>query len=383
MGRRAKRCWGLVVAVALAPRPAAAEPERPAPEAEHAANVARPLAALIDVERGPGAEACPDAAAVLRSMARLFPEWEFRQSTDRESSDASARVVVRAVPAGYEAVLSVFSPHSGERVIVEKDPSCGGLADALALAFVMLVEPPDARAHASSNTEATPPGATSSTEPANGAATPPPTQPNQSGQSVPARTDTAPRATSFDEVESRHGGRSFRGNALASGVAGVGLLAEPAGGAALGVELFHRSGWGAAFEGVRLWSPSSEAKGGGVTLTVWALFAGACYKRPLNATSSVDACLSLGAGAQHAAVSGFESPRSRSVPWMVLAPTVGYRLGSPQVLSGFVRVGPVGQVRPQSFSVYSVDGSEGFQVARAPNFGVMAELGLSAGGLGF
>jgi len=380
MRRCAEQCLAAVLAGVLAvARLSGAEPLAPA--VDSGARAARePVDSRIDVERGPGSGACPDAAAVFRSIARLFPERSFRETADAASATASARVVIRAVPAGYEAVLSTSAPHAGERLIAEKDPACAGLADALALAFVMLVEPPAGKAASQSGTSVP-------------ASTGPPSSPSASAPAAPtkfvapapgaANPDAAPGSTHVDKLGARRA-RSFIANIAASGLGGFGLLSQPAGGIAAGVELVHQSGWGVSLAGVRAWSPPSDAGGGSVRLSLWALLAGPCYERQLRGASSLDACVRLGAGAQHAQVHGFLLPRSPSVSWLIITPTLGFRLKAAEVLTGFVRVGPLVQLRPQSFSALAGDGSgRTVQVAGAPNVGVMAELGLLAGNVGF
>jgi hypothetical protein len=364
MRRRANQWLGTVLALAFASaRPSGAEPLTAA-GGPGAPPARAPIDSRIEVERGPGSEACPDAAAVFRSLAKLFPERAFRETSAAASAAASARVVIRALPAGYEAVLSMRAPHTGERVIGEKDQACGGLADALALAFVMLVEPPEGQVGA-------PSGSSAPALPAKPA--PPAPSAPQLNAARPAPDAVAPR-----------GARSFTGNIAASGIGGFGLLSKPAAGAALGIELVHASGWGGALGGMRLWSPPSEAQGGSVRLSLWALLAGPCYERRVRGVSSLDACVRVGVGSQSATVEGFLNSRSPSVPWVIVTPTFGYRLRVAGALTGFVRIGPVVQIRPQSFSAREDDGSgRTVQVAGAPKVGVMAELGLLTGGAGF
>lgn len=366
----------MALAVALLfSRAAVAEAGTPAAGAGTTARDARrPIEVSIELEREPGAEACPDTAAIFRSLALQLPEQTFAPSSDTATSNATVRVVIRAVPAGYEAALSMLSPHPGERTIPDGSPGCRGLADALALAIGLLVDP-----------DLTPPAPQPAPPP------PPPiteptaaTLPKQKPERSPLGPAEPPDLSSPAAPGSSRKSRSFAADLAASGVGGLGLVSKPAGGATLGVELFHQSGWGISAGGMRLWSPPNDAQGGSVTLTVWAFFGGPCYKLRLNTSSSVDACLRLGAGSQHATVEGFISPHSRSFPWMVLAPTLGYRLGLPGALSGFVRVGPVGQLRSQSFSAGVVDeANQTVPIARAPSGGVMAELGILAGEVGF
>jgi hypothetical protein len=368
--------WALLGLVLLAaPTAKAADPEPPPSEGPRAqGEVREPVDAMIEIERAPGAEACPDAAAVFGAIARLFPERPFRQTADVSTSAASAHITIRPRSPGYEAVVTVLRPRRGERVISEKDENCRGLADALALAFVMLVEPPDSTATAGGGTEATGAAELSTSTPSAA-----PLPPN-SAQKTSAPEPTTPAHTNGTGATEPARKHALYAELGASGVGGLGLLSEPALGAAAALELVHTSGWGVSLHGVRLWSPPADAQDGSVTLTVWALLVGPCYRGRLSTKSSLDGCLLYGVGSQHADVKGFQDTVSGPFPWMVLVPTFGYRLDFTRALGGFVRVGPVFQLLPQSFSVRVDEGTDTAQVAAAPKLGVMAELGLTFGG---
>jgi len=336
-------------------------------------DVAPPVEAVIEIEQAPGSEACPDKEAVFRSIKRLFPEREFRQNSAAGSSTATARVTIRPLRPGHEAVLTLLPPRHGERVIREQDEDCRGLADALALAFVMLVAPPDSQPEsdrAGSASKSDVPLAAKSPEAS--AAAPPSPEPQQKSERAPETASASGRPA-----------RSYRAGIGASLIGGLGVLSEPSLGVGGEVELFHRSGWGLSLQGIRLWSQPAEAEGGSVTLTLWALLAAPCYRIRLAAASHLDACLRFGTGSQHAKVEGFQSPQPATVPWQVLVPQLSYRqsfAGLGDLLSGFARIGFVGQLRPQSFSVRLADGSgQNAPIASAPKFGVMAELGLMFG----
>jgi hypothetical protein len=334
---------------------------------------AEPVEAVIEIEQAPGSEACPDTEAVFRSIKHLFPERAFHQGSTTSESTVRARVKIRPLSPGHEAVLTLLPPRRGERVIREQDQECRGLADALALAFVMLVAPPDSAPESAGPGSASTPDATPTTATADISATKTPKpQEKQQGVPVPERVR-----------ESKRAARSFRAGFGASLTGGIGVLSEPALGAGGEVELFHERGWGLSVQGLRLWAEPAEAQGGSVTLTLWGLLFGPCYRQRLAGSARLDACLRFGIGSQHADVQGFIAPESGNFPWQVLVPSVAYRQGLPglgQLLSGFARVGFVGQLRPQSFSVQPADGSgDPLQIASAPKFGVMADIGLMLG----
>jgi hypothetical protein len=359
-GRRLGALLGL--AVLALPSPTRAQ--------EH--ELSATVEAVIEIEQARGSEVCPDKEAVFRSIRRLFPEREIRQSGEASSSAATARVSIRPLPPGHEAVLTLLPPRHGQRVIREHDEACRGLADALALAFVMLVAPPDREAPPRVTGEPSQPDVPAAASPA--APDVPARKPAEPPKSAPEPEGRAPAPSRAP---------SYRAGLGASVVGGLGLLSRPALGAAGEVELFQQRGFGLSVQGLRLWSVPAEAEGGSVTLTLWGLLIAPCYRLRLNSNAGVDACLRLGIGSQRATVEGFLSPESGSYPWLVLVPQLGYRQGLPALseqLSGFVRLGLAGQLRPQSFSVRLADGSgETVEIASAPKFGVMAELGLIFG----
>jgi hypothetical protein len=132
---------------------------------------------------------------------------------------------------------------------------------------------------------------------------------------------------------------------------------------------------------MRLWSGPATDQGGSVTLTLWACSFGPYYRARIGRRSSVEGGVLFGAGAQAAEVRGFAPvPHPRTFPWMVLLPTLGYRLSLGKTASAFAGLGPVIQLRPQSFSV-GVDGSaRTAPVAKAPSVGLLVALGVALGG---
>ncbi|HEX2669416.1 MAG TPA: hypothetical protein VHM25_01025 [Polyangiaceae bacterium] len=331
--------------------------------------------AVIEIQRAPGSQACPDKEAVFRSIQRLFPEREFHQGSTGTESTARAHVTIHPRSPGHEAVLTLLPPRHGERVIREEDADCRGLADALALAFVMLVAPPDAATESSGASSNSNSNSNSNPDAKSAPASPPAAlEATRAESRGPSATERVP--------ETRHPTRPFRAGLGASLVGGLGVLSEPALGAGGELELFHERGFGLSLQGLRLWALPTEAQGGSVTLTLWGLLVAPCYRLRLAGTGRFDACLRIGLGSQHARVAGFEAAQSGNYPWQVLVPSLGYRHGLPGLgerLSGFVRVGLVAQLRPQSFSLRREDTGENVPIAGAPTFGVMTDIGLVFG----
>jgi len=107
---------------------------------------------------------------------------------------------------------------------------------------------------------------------------------------------------------------------------------------------------------------------------------GPYYRGRISKRSSVEAGLLLGIGSQSAEVKGFTSPKPGNFPWTVLMPALGYRLSLGRTASAFAGMGPVIQIRPQSFSVALDTAGHTAQVAAPPSVGFMAEVGLALGG---
>jgi hypothetical protein len=324
---------------------------------------AEPIEVAVEIERAPGSEACPNKDAVFQAIQRLFPEYEFRQGGMSSLDAARARVAIRPLLQGHEARITLLAPAHGERVIHEQDEDCRGLADALALAFVMLVAPPVLESESGGDAPSLPQSAT------------PPLSPKMEAQDNRHAPGRAPEAARPE--------KSYQAALAGSFVVGSGLLSEPALGGAGEAELFHRRGFGLSLQGLRLWARPAVAEGGSVRLTLWGVVAGPCYRQPVGAIGVFDGCLRFGIGSQHADVQGFADTQSGNFPWQVLLPSASVRFAPPS-FAGFVgvfaRAGLVVQLRPQSFSVRQADGSEdNLQVASAPKFGLMTEIGLTFG----
>lgn len=325
---------------------------------------AEPVATWLQVERAAGSEACPQTEDVFAAIARLFPERDIRQSDDAARSDASAHIEIRPTSEGHVAIVNVTLPRPGQRVILANDAACTGLGDALAVALTGLVDPAADEADSA-------PGRKPLTAPCPSTA-PPRDETKSLRETLVASPPESDRRTQAPPP--------FRVEAEGAAVGGLGLLSEPAWGAAFGFDVVHTRGFGFTLQGLRLWSPAREAEGGRITLTLWAALAGASYRVRLGPSSSIDAGLSLGAGRQYAEVQGFSAPRSGGYPWMVLAPLLRYHRRVAELLDATVALGGTGQLQRQSYSVSLNDGTDArAEVAPAPTLGVIAELGLTFG----
>jgi len=334
---------------------------------------ARQLGTLLEIERAEGSWSCPDTDAVFRAIAKLFPERALRRSTDPSDVVASARVQIRPVSVGHEALVAVTHPKRGERVILDRDFDCRGLADALAVALVLLVEPPEAPRNPDASRELAPPSEVPSAELPTATAPKPKSalEPEVATERALSKgSPTIPKASSPRK-------KSLGAEARTAVVGGVGVLSKPALGAGVGLDLFHQSGWGLTLHGLRLWSSPAESQGGSVTLTLWAAALGPCYRYRIGSNFSLDTCVRFAVGVQHSAVDGFVEPASGNHPFMTVGPVLRVQQNFGRVLGGFVSLGGFGQLRPQSFSVKSGDATpQTIEIAAAPRVGLMAELGL-------
>jgi hypothetical protein len=337
---------------------------------------AEPIGTWLEVERAPGSENCADADAVFRAMDSLFPEREMGRSVDPAHVVASAQVKVRPTSFGHEALVRVTLPRPGERVILVKEVDCRGLADALAVTLVMLLEPP--QAPRSKRIDIFGP-ATIASATANAPSVPEPakttSRPKESPRPSPKPAPAQPDATTAGPMPALARRARFDTEMSATGMLGIGLLPQLAGGPAIGFAMFHTSGVGFMAEGTRLWSLPSERGGGKVTVRLWGLFVGPCFRQRLSRRAQLDVCLRLGAGLQQAASTGYRAPGNVERPWLVVGPNLVYnRVLSPS-LHAYLGLGVVGQLRRETFSVDGVG-----LVADAPRAGLTADLGLKFGG---
>jgi hypothetical protein len=342
-----------------------------------------PLVTRLEIERASGSEVCPDADAVIGAIARLFPDRRIRRTIDVEPSRVSALVKIRPTLAGHEAQITVISPRAGERALIENDINCNGLAEALAVTLVMLIEPQEE----ANDVTPTPFVTESTSEPVSMTAQerllPPVTveKPKNFSPTVAA----VPRQLPHIAVERQplHQ-ENFYSLFTVAGVGGIGLLSKPALGGLIDAEFYHRTGWGLRFSGVRLWATPAHDLGGNVNLTLWATLSGPCYLKQITTASRVDTCLLVGFGSQHAKVDGFAHRDSTSVLWAVIGPNLRYVTPIVKTVSGVISIGAVGQLRPQSFSVTRANNpTERRTVAGAPRLGLLVELGLTFGKTAF
>jgi hypothetical protein len=98
-----------------------------------------PRASLV-VTRAEGAEDCPDTTA-LAARATTIANNEVVDSTPDAGHATWIQVEFVRVLSGYRAVISARGARKGTRAIDDVGPGCGNVADAVAIALVMLTDP--------------------------------------------------------------------------------------------------------------------------------------------------------------------------------------------------------------------------------------------------
>jgi hypothetical protein len=335
---------------------------------------ANPTSTWLEIVRTRGSEACPDVDSVFGALSRLFPEQPIRRSMDDTSAAASASVRIRPTSLGHEALVRVTRPREGERIILDDDVECSGLANALAVALVMLIEPASATTADPAQTVASR-ETMAETASGNAASTPPPMSTALPQNKSPARQATFPTSGGVvlgqREAAPPNAQRAVQASASAMAVGGFGLLGTPSAGIGAGITLSSRSGFAIAFEGLRLWSSPAVRAPGEINLALWGLLGGPCYRSKVASNVMLQGCLLLGAGSQTATSRGYWSDDSRSRPWVVAGPSLDLSVHLYRWLGTFVNLAGVGHLKRQSFSVDCVA-----EVVSAPVAGVMLGLGL-------
>jgi hypothetical protein len=331
------------------------------------------VATWLEVRRARGSEACPDVDRVFRAISRLFPEQPIRRCLDATEASASATVRIRPTSVGHEALVRVTRPREGERVILDREVECDGLADALAVALVMLIEP----AQIAPPNELTELPVAPRDEPSQpeASAAPPPNK-DRDAASLPLQLDDSP--SNAPAAHGSHTRRHWLAGARAMAAFGAGLTSEPSAGAGVGFALSSESGLGLALEGHRLLSLPAKQPPGRVELDLWALLGGPCYRQNLASKAHLDSCLAFGVGSQHAESKGYLHDDSKRRPWMVIGPRLDLGVRLYGWLGGFASLSALGHLKPQSFSVEGVG-----VVAKAPTVGTLLTLGFQVEGLAF
>jgi hypothetical protein len=235
------------------------------------ARASAPHPVIIGLAREPESRVCPDASGVLAAARRLFPRVELVDPKGTDDATIGVSIVVRPSPPGHVATLTVSGARFGERTLVDRDPDCGGLADAIAVALVLIVDPGAAEGVGAASRTAAGPG---------GARAPERREPPRPRQ--PSRADAVTLA--------------LRADAGALGSAGV--LANPAVGAFAGADLALSWGLGFRARALRMLAAPTRVNPGTITVDLWAALLGPCWRFRRTPGFTIDPCLDLGVGRQ-------------------------------------------------------------------------------------
>lgn len=328
--------------------------------ASNVARAERPVPRLnLLVERDAASEICPDSERILAAGRRLFPAADLQQTPIASSAGIHAEVLIRPTLGGHEAAVHVRGERNGERVLVDRDEECRGLADALAVALALIVDPDAAHAALAARERARPP------DPAASA----------------AFASDSPQAPVID----RDGGPSSLGPierlALDAGaLAGVGLLASPAFGGYIGVSATAAGGATLRLRAARLLTSKAEIGAGNVTLDLWGGFVGACYRLPRGERLALSPCLDFGAGAQRAAGRGFTlANHTVWSPFLSLGPSLTGTVGIAAGFEAVLTAGAAANLWREGYVVVEGDGPPGAAEARSlrqPAIGAFVALGV-------
>lgn len=264
----------------------------------------------LEVTRAREAELCPDSTTLRQTVARLFDQRVVRAAENAQTAALVVSIAITHEPSGFVASLRVSQERWSERRIVDVDPECRGLPEALAVAVVLLVEPHAER--------------------------------KQRAQAAPARA--TPRSQRRVQLE--------LGLTALSGLGILGAWDYPAAGAALSLSAYYGH-FGLRTRGLR-WLPLAHSLGdGSITLDAWAAAFGPCGRVEVGTAFSLSPCLELALGQQHETAHGFGGASQDSAPWRVLSLEL---TGSARLVRGVFATASLGGVVPLHRQRYRVEG---------------------------
>jgi hypothetical protein len=220
----------------------------------------------LEVDLARGSDACPGPQQILVASRALFPDAGLQSPQPEDDGVLAVAVSIRPVADGHEAVLKVSGPRNGERTLVDRDVGCRGLADAIAVAIVLMVDPTATRTRRT---------------------VPPP----------PQIRSKAPEK-----------GEAVRLGAEGGALGSVGVLGTRAYGGFLGVALTAWKGATLRLRGTRQFGttttvelPATEVTTGGsgeVSVDLWAGGLATCWRLERGTALALTPCLDFMAGSQ-------------------------------------------------------------------------------------
>ena len=294
--------------------------------------------------KSPDAQQCPDAASILSAAHALFPQRELTVAVAPDRAALNIEVVIRRTPEGYEGVLSARGAYGGQRRIVDPDEGCQGLAHALAVALVMLIEP---------------------------SSEPPAMRSSQVPQLVWPVAPEVPQQRRLAQV-------GFEAGALAAD----GLLGGASGnpgafGAYVGLAYSRISGPGIRVRGMDLQSLPTQYAPGNVRVNLMAATMSLCWRLGNRDRWTVDPCWDLGLGRQRGEGSGYSRANAQWRWWSTTGPSLTSSFALIGVLNATFTAAMGARLYEQTFSVNDAAGSS-HVVQEQKLVGEYLGLGLTA-----
>jgi hypothetical protein len=277
--------------------------------------------ASLEVTRGPGAEQCPDAAALGAAAEHLARIRLFVPGP----SSTRLTVAVSHDDSGYHATIVAYGAVTGSREFTSYEATCTELADKVAFALTVLLEPdvPD---------------------PAPGSApAPAPTEP----ASVPPRPlPVTPRPARWHRLEWKAG-------------VGVGVEAGLLDHMGLLERVLVQGGpapWSVSLSAFRLTDQTVHLSPGEVQLGLVAGALGGCID-PTSAPS-LSVCAQFAVGRLRAEAQGYDHNEAASELWLAIGPSARLSSGIHGPLAWMVAVEGFWSLRRSSFGIEGLDRRE-------------------------
>jgi hypothetical protein len=240
-----------------------------------------PTRARLSVERAPGAEQCPDGAALEQRAAEISGRpWHPADAAEAQAIDVRFE---RTADGVFVARFTATGPKPGQRLLRDASTSCDVLADAVSVAIALLLDG----------------------EPV------PSTQGTEAAEKVPTRIVRQPADAGDPPARARASDLETRASLEAGGGYGLGGSGTFLGIGRVGVRHGH---W--LFDVAALASLARESsfEPGAVKTSLLFGSARACYL--LGQRWTIAPCVQLGAGRLHGEGSGYGQTLSSSLPWL-------------------------------------------------------------------
>lgn len=285
----------------------------------------------LRVSRGDAAGSCPDSESLWAVLHELAPTASVERSTAASAERSAAapgelrfHIDIEREGLRFRARLTVEGAAMGHREIVDDDPECGGLGQALALAILLIADPswslPAAPQQSSAAVAISTPVAPT---------TPVLALPVLAPKVVPVAAPIS-RPAQF----ARHPSGSASPHRLSPlpfetfGLGTLGVMQGVAEGVALGGGVRHVSGVALRLRALFLVPKEYSAGAGTIQVGLGGAFLGACFSGGRGRTHSRPwawtPCFELGVGLQRGVAQGSYTTAYPAVtrPWLTLGPSL-------------------------------------------------------------